>query len=110
MPLTDDGWVSEPSAWDEWSSLSAQERVEVARLSRKGKRHPDPRVAASAERWARVILDSAEVDKADRFTPAGIFGGVVAAAIAVFAALWPDDQFGREWAERRWARRVLAAK
>jgi hypothetical protein len=75
-----------------------------------GQRHPDPRVAAAAEGWAHVILEVVEAEKADRRT----VGGFVLAAIEFFIEFFTNSAFENDWrsnrSERRWARRVLAAR
>jgi hypothetical protein len=102
--------MTDTPAWDAWAGLTDAERKEVGRLADMGQRHPDPRVAAAAEGWARVILEVAEAEKADRRT----VGGFVFAAIEFFIEFLTNspgvDNRVSNRSARRWARRVLAAR
>src|SRR3954469_17290525 len=50
----------ERSPFTEWSSLSNEQRKEVARLAREGRAHPDQEVERIARRWATTIIDAYE--------------------------------------------------
>jgi hypothetical protein len=98
--------VTDTPAWDAWAGLTDEQREEVGRLAEMGQRHPDPRVAAAAEGWARVVLDLADAEKAERRT---VLGFAAAAIEFVTNSLW-EMEWARSRDERRWARRVLAAR
>jgi hypothetical protein len=96
---------SEDSPWERWAAVPADQRKQVDRMSRRGHRHPDPNVAAAAEGWARVIIDSYDVDHSGG-------GRAFSWVVHGIALLTPfGDLFGDgEWLERRWARKVLRAR
>ena len=102
--------MTETPAWDAWSALNAEDQAEVTRLAKLGQRHPDPRVAAAAEGWAHVILDLAEEEKADRRSLVGILGSAVDVALTVFLDGGGDLQWAQNRDQRRWAKKVLAAR
>jgi hypothetical protein len=99
--------LSQPvgSPWERWAAIPADQRNQVDRLARRGHRHPDPNVAEAAEGWARVIVDSYDVDHSG----GGRVSGWVVNGIALLTPI--GDLFGGdEWLERRWARKVLRAR
>jgi hypothetical protein len=93
---------SRTPAWDAWSSLTDAEKKEVDRFARMGQRHPDPRVAAAADGWARVVLSGEPTVRGPWFARLGS----AAFELLDFVSAPP----GETWFERRWARRVRAAE
>jgi hypothetical protein len=94
---------------DEWSELGARRRREVARAARRGAQHPDPSVAAVAQRWAAGVLG----DRPQRAPLRERLGGAGAWAFVVVLAAWLDwaPEVGLDsWWKRRLARRVIAAQ
>lgn len=87
-------------AGEAWYSLTEVERVEVTRLAKQGQAHPDPRVAEAARGWAEVLLGSAEVWRQERWTNR---------LSTLFETLHGFDEWLERRADRRWAKRVIAA-
>ena len=92
-------------AWTAWSGLTDEERRAVERLAKRGRQHPDQRVAEAARAWAEVLVVDEDFWKEDRWWR------------RVFSLpdllLWGDGGF-TDWlehrSEQRWARRVLRAR
>jgi hypothetical protein len=67
---------------DDWLALDPQVRKAVRQNARRLRAHPDPGVAAAAERYARHVLDGRPGRRAMRlltvFVVAGVLGGLVA--------------------------------
>jgi hypothetical protein len=109
-PLIHDERVTDTPAWDAWSSLTEAERNEVGRLAKRGKRHPDARVAAAAAGWANVILSKPEALRAERRTLPGRLFAALLLVVELFLSNSWDMDYARARDERRWARRVMAAR
>ena len=92
-------------AWTAWSSLTHEERLAVGQLAKRGRQHPDERVASAACGWAEVVVANDDYWKEDRWWRR---------AFAVPSLLLLGDGGLTEWiehrAEQRWARRVLRAR
>lgn len=87
---------------DRWGSVPPETQREVERLARRSRAHPDPEVSAAALGWAEVILTAHKADQEDELR--GIW--------RVLSVLHPAEALNdwlHEGAERRWARRVIAA-
>lgn len=89
-------------AYTAWCTLTADEVRLVTELARHGKRHPDERVAEIASNWALILLG-------DESKPSRTGWGWLPGHLLLAVTLWYDDGWDG-WLERRWARRVLAAR
>jgi hypothetical protein len=99
----------EPTPFSEWSSLTSAQHDEVWALARRGKPHPDPAIRRTAQQWAQMILKT-RGPKANRIEPVymGLFDRAAAVVCKVLDVLGTIELVPGP-AERRWARRVLAA-
>jgi hypothetical protein len=98
---------------EEWRELGRRRR-EVAHHARRGRRHPDPYVAAVARAWAAQHAafggdqPRQKVRSVVVWTGWAALLGLVGAALGDAAyALLPG---GSEWRERHLARRILAVR
>jgi hypothetical protein len=89
-------------AYTAWCSLTADEVRQISELARQGRRHPDERVAEIASNWALVLLG-------DQNKPRRAGWGWLPGHLLLAASLFYDDGW-LDWLDRRWARRVLAAR
>jgi hypothetical protein len=92
--------------WTAWASLTEEERRAVGRLAKRGREHPDQRVAAAARGWAEVVVANDDSWREDRWWRR---------VFAVPSLLLLGDGGFMEWwvgrrVEQRWARRVLRAR
>lgn len=85
------------SSAEEFERLPRATRAEVARLAKKGQRHPDPHVAELAASWAASYTGAAEIT----------FGLIVGIAVDTLTG-GLDGSAGVAIAQRRLARRLRA--
>ena len=96
---------------EEWRELGVCRRREVRKAAKRGRRHPDPYVAAVAHAWAEQVHAPAPPTK--RRWPRSLTAVLGAALIVLLALLLDDADLGGEggshsWRDRRLARRILA--
>jgi hypothetical protein len=92
-----DDSASPRSLSEEFERLPQATRAEVARLAKKGQRHPDPRVAQAAAAWAASYTGAADVTF-------GLAVGVVIGALTGGV----DSSAGEAMAQARLAKRLRA--
>ncbi|MEV4282472.1 hypothetical protein [Actinoplanes xinjiangensis] len=90
-----------------WWRLPAGTRREVRRLSRRGRRHPDPQVAWVAWQWAETVLPvgAPEPGRWRNAVSACFFWLQI--VVDLVAAADPVDAPQPRWLDRRRARRIL---
>jgi hypothetical protein len=94
--------MTEASPLERWAAVPPETQRQVERLARRGRAHPDPEVSATALAWAEVILAAHEVEQEERLPwVERLLGGL-------FPVEALNDSLHAR-AERRWARKVIAA-
>jgi hypothetical protein len=76
----------EQSAEWNWDQLAGSVRRRVQHYARQGKRHPDPRVAETAEAWAKWKLTRSRADLVETMKPAIAVDALV---VVLKLAAWP---------------------
>lgn len=88
-----------------WSALSQQQRLDVTRLAKRGRRHPDPAVAQAAHAWAEVLLVDVAVQHEERWLRCATWLPSFLTALDSGILDWLERR-----ADRRWAQRVVVAR
>jgi len=91
----------------QWWRLPDATRREVRRLSREGRRHPDPEVAWTAWQWAVTVLPPGAPEPGRLRNILSACGFWVLIVVDVVATVDPTNPPEPRWLDRRRARRVL---
>src|SRR5689334_20266112 len=70
----------------EWRKVPFKTRLEVARLSKRGERHPDGTVDAAAVRFSRMALE----EPSSSFVYTRTFQVLLTMALLLIAVLWAE--------------------
>lgn len=84
-----------------WEGLSWNERRQVLKAARAGRRHPDREIAEAARRWAEAVFGQSR----RRVLGSLVIGGLIDALL-----FDEGGWIGTSIAERRAARRILRAE